>query len=113
MTLRSREAIQKSVVQNLGLQMKEEEEARVVVETELDCFEKIAEAVDDKGERDAMVKDLGDISNSDKNETFVIAKTVESNRTTELYNSGVPITFSPTTISLKTSNKLFLDLSKL
>jgi len=80
---------------NVAEQVKEEEGAWAAVEAELDWFEEMAEAVDDKGERDAVVEDLGDTSDLDEDEAFVIAKTVESNGTAELYNSGCTNHISP------------------
>jgi len=61
-----------------------EEEGAWVAEEEVDWFDKVAEAMSDEGRKDAMVEDLGDTSD----EAFFVAKTVKSNGTAELYNSG-------------------------
>ena len=36
----------------------------------MDWFEEVAEAENDEGKRDAVVEDLGDTSNSDKDKAF-------------------------------------------
>ena len=74
-------------------QVKEEEGAWAAVEKEMDWFEEMAEAVDIEGEMDAVVEDLGDTS--DEDEAFVIAETVESSGTAELYDSGCTNHISP------------------
>jgi len=76
-------------------QVKEEDGAWVAVEEELDWFEEVAEAENDEGKRDAVVEDLGDTSDSDEDEAFVIAETVESSGTAELYDSGCTNHISP------------------
>ena len=65
------------------------------MQEELDWFEKVAEAEDDEGKRDAVVEDLGDTSDSDEDKAFVIAETVESSGTAELYDSGCTNHISP------------------
>ena len=80
---------------NVAEQVKEEEGAWAAVEVELDWFEEMAEAMDDKGKRDTVVDDLGDTSDSDKDKAFIIAKTVKSNGTAELYDSGCMNHISP------------------
>ena len=58
---------------------------------ELDWFDDEVEAMGDEGGKDAMVEDLGDTSN----EAFVVAETVESSGTAELYDSGCTNHISP------------------
>jgi len=94
-------------------QVKEEDGAWAAVEEELDWFKEVAEAEDHEGKRDAVVEDLGDTSDSDEDEAFVIAETVESSGTAELYDSGCTNHISPTEASSKTSNKRLLNLSRL
>ena len=69
----------------------EEEEGAWVAEEESDWFSEVVEAMGDKGRKGAMVEDLGDTSR----EAFVVAETVESNGTVELYNSGCTNHISP------------------
>ena len=73
---------------NMAEQVKEKEGAWAAVEVELDWFEEMTEA-ENKDERDAVINDLGDTSDLEEDEAFIIiAKTVESNGTAELYDSG-------------------------
>ena len=67
---------------NAAEKVVEEEGAWVVEEEELDWFEETVEVMGDR--ENAMVKDLGDTSG----EAFVVAETVESSGTAELYDSG-------------------------
>jgi len=76
-------------------QVKEEDGAWAAVEEELVWFEEMAKTEDDEGERDAVVEDLGDTSDSDEDEAFIIAETVESSGTAELYDSGCTNHISP------------------
>jgi hypothetical protein len=61
------------------------------VEEETDWFDKVVGAMDNEARRDALVKDLGDTLG----EAFVVAETVESNGTVELYDSGCTNHISP------------------
>ena len=62
----------------------EEEEGAWTAEEELDWFSEVVEAIGDEGRKGDMVKDLGDTSRK----AFVVAETVKSNGTAELYDSG-------------------------
>jgi hypothetical protein len=62
-----------------------------VEEEELDWFDEVVKVMGDEGRKDAMVEDLGDTSD----EAFVVAETVESNKTAELYDSGCTNHISP------------------
>jgi len=61
----------------------EEEGVWAAEEEEVDWFDEVVEATSDEGRKDAMVEDLGDTSD----EAFIVAETVESNGTAELYDS--------------------------
>ena len=52
-------------------------------EDELDWFDEEVEVMEDEGRKITMVEDLGDTSC----EAFVVAETIESSKTAELYDS--------------------------
>ena len=76
---------------NAAEKVVEEEGAWAAEEEELDWFDEVVKAMGNEGRKDAMVEDLGDTSD----EAFVVAKTVESNETAELYDSGCTNHISP------------------
>jgi len=72
---------------------KEEEDGAWAAEDreELVWFDEVVEVMGNEGREDAMIKDLGNTSD----EAFVVAETVESNGTAELYDSGCTNHISP------------------
>jgi len=78
---------------NAGAVEKGEEDGAWAAEDgdEMDWFDDEVEAMGKEGRMDAMVEDFGNTSN----EAFVVAETVESGETVELYDSGCTNHISP------------------
>ncbi len=69
----------------------EEEGAWAAEEEEGDWFDQVVKEIGNKGKKDTMIEDLGNMSG----EAFVVTETAESNGITELYDSGCTNHISP------------------
>ena len=69
----------------------EEEDGAWAAEEESVWFDEVVEAIGREGKGDAMVKDLGDTSG----EAFIVAETIKTSGTAEIYDSGCTNHISP------------------